>query len=58
MSTLAKPKKPARKAAEKSAELPRTTTIDPVSGLPVVKACSGQKPVTAVMVKAALADFP
>jgi hypothetical protein len=62
MPTLApKSKKSARRVSVKKAaprRLPATMEISPLTGLPVVTARPGQKPVTHAMVKAALADFP
>ena len=62
MSTLTKTKKTARKPAARRAaskpKLPSFMEIDPVSGLAVVKARPGVKPITSAQVRAMLADFP
>jgi hypothetical protein len=62
MSTLTKSKKPTRKPAARrssaKSKLPSFMEISPISGLPVVKAVSGAKPLTTKAVKAMLADFP
>jgi len=62
MSTLTKPKKPARSlAARRSAsksKLPDFMEINPISGLAVAKALPGAKPITSAQVRALLADSP
>ncbi len=62
MSPLTKPKKPARNPASRrraiKSKTPSFMEISPVSGLAVVKAVPGAKPLTTETVKAMLADFP
>ena len=62
MSTLTKTKKAAaRKNGRFSAsktKLPASMEISPVTGLPVIKARAGMKPITSEMIKEMLADFP